>query len=157
MSNNGDSQTDSPSESSGGIGGTSLFSEPQQLAGGLRHLRGDARLAARILSCGVVSEAQFRELMQGTFQLAVAELQKPDPSPRNLAALHKVFEAGAKLELETIKHADRASGGADVNVGLNAGQSPAPIVEIIVRNRDEAVEFAAIREQLLARVNGKAG
>ena len=154
MSNNGDSQTDSPSESSGGIGGTSLFSEPQQLAGGLRHLRGDARLVARILSCGVVSEDQIRELMQGMVRVALAELQKPSPNARNLAALLRVFEAGARLELEAIK-VDTASRDADVD--RNVGQPPAPIVEVIVANRQEAVQFAEIREQLIARANGEVG
>ena len=156
MSNNGTNQTDSPSESSGGgNGGSSVYSERQQLAGGLRHLRDDARMVARILSCGVVDEDQFVELMRGTFELAVAELRKPEPSPRNLAALHKVFEAGAKLELETLKHADKACRDADDD--LRVGLSPAPILEVVVANRQEAVEFAEIREQLLARVNGKAG
>ena len=91
-------------------------------------------------------------MMRGMFAMAAKELQKPNPVARNVAALVKIFEVGAKLELETVKHADSDSGDINVNVGVQVGKLP--IVEIVVADRNEAREFAEIKQQLLESVSG---
>lgn len=78
----------------GGMGG--LFSEVQQQAGGLRHLRSDARMVARLISCGVIEEEQAAELLKQGFKLAAKSARKGDA--RGYAATMGIAIAAVKLE-----------------------------------------------------------
>lgn len=89
-----------PEESQGGMGG--LFADTQQQAGGVRHLRSDARLAKRILSLGVVPEEKIASLLRKGAKLASRCAGKGDA--RGYGAVMGVFVAAAKLELQTAEY-----------------------------------------------------
>ena len=149
MNDDGENQETDPPKS-GGSGGMPVYQLTDSVTGDIHYLRSDARLVARILSCGVVKPEQYAEILRGTFRLAIRELQKDEPSMRNLAAMHKVFEAGARLELDTVRNAQgRDQGGVNVNVGVGVQVGRLPVAEIVVNDRDEARQFAEIRQRLL--------
>ena len=62
------------------------------------HARAEARMAARILSLGVISEEQAAQLLRGAARLAANAVNQS--RPRDYAAAMKVILAAAKLELE---------------------------------------------------------
>lgn len=62
------------------------------------HVRPNARMAARILSLGVISEEQLAALLRGAAKLATNVVNQN--RPRDYAAAMKVMLAAAKLELE---------------------------------------------------------
>ena len=115
--------------------------------GDIRHLRSDARLAAKILSCGAVPEEKMRDLMAAMFDMAVLEMTKVVPNVRNLLALLRVFEVGAKLEQDERKLAIAAEQGVNVNVDVEVGRLP--VIEVVVKNREEVQQFSDIRDQLV--------
>lgn len=93
-----------PPEPEGGMGG--LFTDTQQVAGGVRHLRSDARLAARILSLGVVEEGQIAMLLRAGVGLAASCAKAGNA--RGYSAIMSVFIAAAKVELQTVEHVQPA-------------------------------------------------
>lgn len=82
-------------ESQGGNGGV-VFGEKQQQAGGLRHLRSDARMAAKLISLGVISLEQSESLLRAGFTLAAGCAK--DNNARGYAACMKVVLEAARLE-----------------------------------------------------------
>lgn len=82
-------------------------------------VRSDARLAARMISLGVVSTEQTESLLRIAFRLAAEAGTEHDT--RKYAACMKVILAAAKLELEAAAAAVRADVGgvADDNLALD--------------------------------------
>ena len=136
-----------------------LFADGHKFSGEVRHLRGDARLAARILSCGVVEPEQMANLMAGMFEMAVNEIKKGDKaSTRNITALLRIFEVAAKLEQDERKLQLAAEQGTQPEGYTGVGSMP--VIEVVVKNRDEVQQFSDIRDQLVEtlanqRIDGK--
>ena len=75
-----------------------IGSERGEVMGSRRHLRSDARLAARLLSLGVIPEEQAAALLKKGFGLAASS-----STPRDYAAAMQVPLSVARLELEKEK------------------------------------------------------
>ncbi len=111
-------------------GGGVLFSRPD-------NLRSDARLAARIISLGVVDEAQAAELLkQG---MTLAKLKADEGDARGYSACMKIAIEAAKLEQ---KERQPSTGGVTVNVQNNGGN---------VAINDPATELAGMLATLRDR------
>src|SRR3990167_261948 len=74
-----------------GMGGRGELFDPHRT-------KQDARLAARILSCGVVTEEQAAKVLAGAFRLGAQAVQ--DGSARDYGAAMRVPAAIAKLEMD---------------------------------------------------------
>jgi len=85
--------------------------------------------------------------MAAMFDMAVLEMTKVVPNVRNLLALLRVFEVGAKLEQDERKLAIAAEQGVNVNVDVEVGRLP--VIEVVVKNREEVQQFSDIRDQLV--------
>ena len=119
--------------------------------GDIRHLRSDARMAARILSCGVVEPEQMKALMSGMFSMAAREMAKETPSVRNITALLRIFEVAAKLEQDERKLLLASEQGTPPEGYTGVGSMP--VIEVVVKNRDEVHQFSDIRDQLVETLN----
>lgn len=126
-------QTSDADESSGGQG--EILCDPH-------HVRSDARLAARILSLGVVSEEDVAKLLVRGVKLAGRMAAKD--KAREFAAVMGVYIAAAKLELET-KRDERAEkqptqpAGVFINVNGGDGRVELSAVDMraeLLRERD---------------------
>lgn len=68
-----------------------LFQDPH-------HLRGDARMVARLMSLGVISQEQSEHILKEAFRLAAEAADKGNV--RHFISLCRLAQSGAKLEIE---------------------------------------------------------
>jgi len=130
---------------------TALFSREQQVGGGIRNLRSDARMVARMLSLGVIEEEQAKGLLRQLFGLIAREHGAANPSARNIAALWKIPLTAVALERQEVELGMKARGE------ITEAPTVQVNVEVVSQIRSQLLSDPKVLEAIRIVEAGEAG
>lgn len=128
--------------------------EKPSILGDPHHNRADARMAARLISLGVVSEEKARAVLGGAFTLAAQAIK--DKKARDYSAAMAVPIAAAKLEMERERldmDASNPTPAAQVNVNVTNNSTTLNLTAMPIEQLENLVASGAVLDpQELAKL-----